>query len=172
MFITAHTVVITWNAGHVLFHAVRLSRAVFVAAILKTDNKSGSLYLRFSLTHTNPLYPHSKKRALFILAEQWTERQSECRETRSHMATVRHTALLVKALSAGQAMPGVICRKQTKKLSSPFKQELWGKNSWTRSATHWEESSVYCRQRSFRLPSRDLHRTHFLQPSSQAMQSL
>lgn len=30
------------------------------------------------------------------------------------MATAWHTALLVKALSAGQAVPGVICGKQTK----------------------------------------------------------
>lgn len=43
------------------------------------------------------------------------------------MVTVRHIALLVKALSAGQAMPGVICWKQTKQLSSTFKPELSGK---------------------------------------------
>lgn len=48
MFITAHTIVITRNAGHLLLHAVRLSRASFVAAFLKADNKSSSLYLRFS----------------------------------------------------------------------------------------------------------------------------
>lgn len=58
MFITAHTVVITWNAGHLLFHAVRLSRAVFVAAILKTDNKRSSRYLRFS--HTQHTHTHSQ----------------------------------------------------------------------------------------------------------------
>lgn len=52
MFITAHTVVITWNAGHLLLHAVRLSRAVFVAALLKADNKSGCLYMATTRTHT------------------------------------------------------------------------------------------------------------------------
>ena len=120
MYIAAHTVVIARNAGHVLFHAVCLRWAVFVAAILKTDNKSSSLYTCRSPSHkhTHTVLSQQKKGPFFILAWQWTERQSGCREARSHMETVRHTALLVKALNAGQAMPGVICWKQTKKNSA------------------------------------------------------
>lgn len=41
--------------------------------------------------------------------------KSEPRMARSHTVRARHTALLVKALNAGQTMPGVICQKQTKK---------------------------------------------------------
>lgn len=41
--------------------------------------------------------------------------KSEPRVARSHTVRARHTALLVKALNAGQTMPGVICQKQTKK---------------------------------------------------------
>ncbi len=136
MFITAHTVIITWNADHLLFHTVRFSRAVSVAAILKTDNKSSSFYLQFSLSL--PLHTHThtrtqihctltQKKGPFLFLHSSELKGRATAELRSHMATVRHTALLVKALSAGQAMPGVICWKQTKKLSSPFKQELPGK---------------------------------------------
>ena len=45
----------------------------------------------------------------------------------------RHTALLVKAFSAGQAMFGVICWKQTQK-HSPFKQKTLKRNRGTWSA--------------------------------------
>lgn len=122
--ITAHAVAITWDAGHVFVHAVRLSRAVPVAAVLKTNSRS--CVYACGLPNTQ-LHSHSKT-GLFSL----------CREARSRItATVRHTALLVEALNAGEAMLGVICWKQTKKTPSPFKQELPGKTLWTLLATHW-----------------------------------
>lgn len=76
MYIAAHTVVIARNAGHLLFHAVRLSRAVLIAAILKTDNKSSSLYTCSFPPHKHTHTVHSqqqKKRSLFYssMAVNW-----------------------------------------------------------------------------------------------------
>lgn len=103
--------------------------------------------------------------------------KSEPRVARSHTARARHTALLVKALNAGQTMPGVICRKQTKK-KKKFSCLCFFKRTYRGGDTFnvvWEGNLFYCGRHSFgktlRLLGRDLHRTHFLQPSSQVMQS-
>ncbi len=182
MFITAHTVFITWDAAHLLFHAVRLCWAVFVAAILKTDNKSSSLYLQLTLslseTHTHThTHTHiycsltAKKKVSFYsgMAVNWKAERVQRVEI-THGDSEAHS-LTCKSLQCRTGNAWGYLLEADKKLNSPFKQKLPGKNSRTRSATHWEESSLYCGQRSFRPLSCDLHRTHFLQPSSQAMQS-
>lgn len=117
MLVTVHAVVITWDAGHLLLHTVCLSWAGFIAAILKTDN--GCFYTN---THTpSILYSHSKK-GLFILGQQWSERQSECREI-THGESRAHS-LTCKSPQCRTGNVWGYLLKVDKRLSSPFKQEL------------------------------------------------
>lgn len=105
MLVAAHAVFVARDAGHVLFHAVRLGRAALVAAVLKADTP-----------------PKKKRRKNKICTSLFTgsTRAQTCeerapvgateteREFRSVMVSAKHTALLVKALRAGEAVPGVI----------------------------------------------------------------
>lgn len=96
MLVAAHAVFVARDAGHVLFHAVRLGRAALVAAVLKADTP-----------------PKKKRRKNKICTSLFTgstnvRRKETEREFRSVMVSAKHTALLVKALRAGEAVPGVI----------------------------------------------------------------
>lgn len=86
-------------------------------------------------------------------------------EFRSVAVTAEHTALLVETLGAGQAVPGVVCQKQ-----APASGPLIN-SSLQLTHTSWGVCGVDRGWSSFRSLSCDLHRMHFLQPSSQAMQS-
>lgn len=67
--VAAHTVVVARHAAHLLLHAVRLGRAVFVAAILKADNRPTTVQFFFffqtvthSLTQSRPLCYQGEKK--------------------------------------------------------------------------------------------------------------
>lgn len=96
MLVAAHAVFIARNAAHVLVHAVRLGRTVLVAAVLKAD----------------PTPKKEEEQNLHLVVHEH-KGAKEGTETQRSEPSWCLTALLVKALHAGEAVPGVICQRHT-----------------------------------------------------------
>lgn len=108
MLVAAHAGFIARDAGHVLVHAVRLGRTVPVAAVLKAEPPPTKKEGR---TKSAPGRSRGNTRA------QTCEERAPVGATETERVQIphgaKHTALLVKALRAGEAVPGVICQKHT-----------------------------------------------------------